>query len=808
MPILSYCIRLAWRALIRQPGISAAIVFTLALGIGTVAALFSVFYAVLLRPLPYQEADELVVVWQNDQLRASDREGASVPDFFDWKEQQGVFSFLVAYTFQEVNVNNPGQPPEQIACGQASPEYFSMLGIGPRLGRSFSAAEGEPGGERVVLLSHELWMGRFGGDPEVLGRQLFLDEVGHTIIGVMPAHFFSPTGMSELCWRPLQISPTSTPRRVHNLTVFARLADGVGIERAQAEMSAIMRRLEQEHPKTNAGRGVHLVRLYDELVGEFRLSLVVVFSAVCLLLLIAVVNVAGLLVARGLERQRRVAIWVALGAGRGQIIASFLAEGLILSFLGALLGMGIALASLRLLTHLAPYDMPRLNAVGLDGAVLAVTLLVTLGTGLLINLAPALEGARIDVRSLLQTGATSNSARGRSSASRKLLVITEVALALVLLVGAGLLLASFQRLQKVERGFKAENVLTVELTLPRTRYPFSWSHYPEWPELIAFYNAFFEAVRSRPELSSVSLAVNHPLSPGWTTPVTFEDRPAPEEGEEEEARFRPVSPDYFKATGTSLLKGRAFTQQDNAQAPRVVIVNQAFAKHYFKGDPVGQRIVVLSRPREIVGMVEDVRFMGLGEPVPPAVYAPFLQAPPTGSFVVVAQSSEDLRTVLSSLQKAIWSVDPGLALFNVRTLDELVDTALARPRFNSLLLTLFAVTALVLTAVGIYGLMSFLVLQRTREIGVRLALGSRKRDIFRLVLLEGALLLVAGELLGLVSAANMARLLAALMFEISPFDRVTFMVAALLLLIIGLLACALPALRATRLDVVSLLRRE
>jgi putative ABC transport system permease protein len=803
-------LRHAARLLLRQPGFAVPMVLTFALGIGALSVVFSVVYAVLLRPLPYEQPETLVMIWQNDLSEGSEKEGASMPDFIDWRERQRSFSSLIGYRLWEGSLTDSEGTPERLLAGEVSAGFFELLGVDPAFGRRFLPEEDDVGGTNVAILGHDFWRQRFGAATDAIGKTTYLDGVGYEVIGVLPESFVSPTGRGEALWIPLRRQPETDRRGQHDLRVFARLAPEVSIAAAEEEMKAIMAQLAEEYPQDNEGRSAVVVGLYEETVGGIRNTLLLLFAAAVVLLVIGGVNVTNLLLARALRRRREVALRSALGSSGSRLLGQFLAEALFLSLVGGAVGLLFAHWGIRLFLALGPERVPRIEGLGLHAPVLGLALAVTLIAAFVSSLVPALQARKVDLRDTLQDS-SGTTAGGRRHLLRRLLVIGEVALAVVLLIGAGLLLRSFQRLLGVELGFEPAGVVTMKVNLPTSRYAFpSFDVYPQWPELEEFYRSYLERARAVPGVESVAIALNHPLSAGWTTGIVVRDRAGgePQPGDEVEERLRAVSPDYFSVTGTRLLRGRVLTDHDDADGPWVVVVNQAFVDRHYPGEEaIGRQLFFWGKEWEIVGVVEDVRFLGLGEEVPPAVYPPFLQTP-MANFTILARTAVTPESVIPELRRAVWSLEPTVAVYDAATLSEVVDSSVSEPRFTMLLLTLFAVVALLLAAVGIYGLMAFSVAQRRTEIGVRMALGGQRGDVVKLVMGEGLRLLMAGVAVGLLLAFAFTRLLSSLLYGVSAADPAVYVGVPILLFLIGLLACLVPMLRATRIHPITALRYQ
>ena len=799
-------LRYALRSLSKQPGFALAVIFTVALGVGANTAMFSVVHAVLLRQLPYPEADELMFVFQTDRFNDTRREGASGPDYFDYLERQTVFEHLAAYSGAPNPTLTPeGREPERLTALQVTHTLFPTLGWEAGLGRTFAADETAPGGPAVTVLSHALWVQGFGADPRIIGKSITLDGNAYTVIGVMPAGF--PFASGTDLFLPLQIGPTTTSRGNHGLLVLGRLKDGATQRAAQDEMSRIMAALEEEHPDDNVGRGANVEAMGEVVTGGVRPALLILMGAVGLVLLIACVNVANLLFTRGTARRREVAVRAAMGASRGRLVTQFLAESLLLGGVGGALGVALAYAGIGLLRALAPAALPRVESIALSAPVLLFALAITFGTSILFGILPALRSARARVSEELAEGGRT-SVGATTGRIRATLAVTQVTLTFVLAVGAGLLVRSMWNLTSVDPGFQHENLVRVSVSLPQARYPNNFRDWPEVPEVHRFHGEVVERLDRLPFVDGVGLALNAPTVPGWTTRVRIEGGPeSVEEGVEEE-RFRPVSPGYFAAAGIPLLKGRDLTRHDDGHAPPVAIVNEAFAQKYFPGeDPIGKRFHFWGNWREIVGVVGDVKFMGIGEPDRPAFYPPLAQVP-FSQFDIIVKSAAPPPRLFEAVRAEIHEMDPALAVFNAESFESLLSEAIAPQRFNLIMFGLFAALSLCLATVGIYGVIAFGVGRRVHEFGVRMSLGADAGRILKLVLSQGARLIALGIGLGLAGALAASRLMSGLLFAVDPADPLTLAAVAAGVAAVALVATLVPALRASRINPVVALREE
>jgi putative ABC transport system permease protein len=805
-------LRFAARTLIKKPGFTFVLVMALALGIGANTAIFSVVNAVLLRPLPYKNAERLVWIWGTNPKNDIDHEVASLPDYQDWKTQNQSFELMAGYGNTRMTLTGTGEP-ERFDGAYVTDGFFDVLGAQAEIGRTFTPEEDKPNHEDVAVISHALWQRRFGADPKVIGSTLNINGKAVTLVGVLPADFKHPKPDAirpvEI-WQPLGVDYSQQGRRGDYLNVIARLKPGVSIEQARAEMTTIASQLEQQYPDSNTGWSTLVIPLHERFVGNVRPVLLVLLGAVGFLLLIACANVANLLLARAAGRQREMAIRTALGARRSRIIRQLLTESLLLAITGGGLGLLLAMWGVEALVAFSPGNIPRLNEVNVDFRVLAFTFGVALLTGLLFGLFPALHASNPNLNDTLKEGGRGTTEGGRGGRIRRALVVAEVALALVPLVGAGLMVKSFIRLQEVNPGFNPDRVLAVEVYLPRTTYK-------EGPQATAFYRELLTKVQNLPGVESAGAIDTLPLSGGGNVFSFFiEGQTYQPTDKTPDAEFRTVTPEYFQTMNIPLLRGRLLSEQDGPNVPKAFVINDTLARRYFGNeDPIGKRMNLGDTQTPdwytVVGIVQDTRHGSLAAEPYPQMYAVNTQIFQR-SMTLVVRTAGNPAALIPAVRSTATAMDSSLALNNTRTMAQVIAQSVARPRFHMQLMALFAIVALLLASVGIYGVMAYSVTQRTHEIGVRMALGASSADVIRMVVRQGMTLTLIGVGLGLAGAFVIAQLIASLLsgllFEVGNHDPLTFAGIALLLALVALVACLIPARRATKVDPMIALRYE
>ena len=811
---LTHDIRYGARMLVKHKAFTTIAVITLALGIGANTAIFSVVNELLLQPLPYRDADRVVMLWEVTP-EGRHQNSTSRANFRSWRDQSTSFQQFAAFTDQRLNLTGAGDP-EELVVQYATPDLFKVLGVDPLLGRTFLPEDAvEAGKPPVVVLSYGLWQRRFGGQASLLGQPITLNGIKFTVIGVMPPSFQffvrqrSGTGRPAELWTVLAM-PTGPRANNHGrfLATVARLKDGVAVDHAAAELRTIHARLSDEAPEFNKNWSAEVLPLREQFFGNVRRPLWLMLGAVGFVLLIACANVANLLLSLATSREKEIAVRAALGARRTRIVRQLLTESILLALVGSVLGLGFAWLGIKALMLISPKDLFSVQSVGLNVTVLLWTLGVSLLTGIIFGLAPALHVSRLNLNDSLKEGG--KSASGQASGSRRLrnaLVVTEIALAVVLLAGAGLLIKSFIHLQQVDRGFETDNVLTMVIRVPDTRYR-------EDAQFVNFFSQVLDNSRRLPTVRSAGMINYLPLYGGLGSATGFKilGRPEPPPGQGPSCDVRVADAGYFQTMSIPLLRGRNFSDSEQKEPKHVILINETLARTYFaEEDPIGRRLDVemfdKPTPAEIIGVVGNVRYESLIDESPPAVYFPHPDL--TYSFMtLVLRTDGDPAAIAPAVQREIRSLEPNQPVSDVRTMNQVMSEWVARSRFNTLLLGLFAGLATLLSAVGIFGVMNYSVALRTREIGLRLAVGAQPRQVLLLILKQGFWLTITGVVLGLAAALALTRLLSGLLFGVAAIDVTTFATISLLLVIVSLLACYLPARRAMRIDPLSALRYE
>jgi putative ABC transport system permease protein len=816
MESLLFDLRFGLRTLLKNPAISAVAIVAIALGTGANSAIFSVVNAVVLRPLPYENPDSLVLVWGKNPTTA--RDAISVPDFLDHKNQNQVFTQMAGFAYDDFNLTT-GDEPEHVPGTMVTANYFSVLGTNLSQGTTFRPEDDQPGANRVVIVGYGLWKRRFGSQPNFVGQTILLNGASFTVVGVAPASFQSPIPEDNpQLWVPLSLDggdrlrvPSSVnpsalnSRRTRFLIGIARLKPGVAARQAQADLATIAGQLEQQYKDTNAGVSAGVVPLREHIIGKIQSALMVLLVAVGFVLLIACANVANLLLARAAARRKEIAIRTALGAGRLRLIRQLLTESILLAVVGGALGLVLAYGEIRLLRALNPANIPRLTEIDIDGRVLGFTFLIAILTGIIFGLAPALQASKTDLNETLKEGARGSTGGINRQRVRSLLVVSEVALTVLLLIGAGLMIKSFISLQKVNPGFNADNTLTMLVNLPASKY--SDDHQVE-----GFFEQALQKIEALPGVQSAGVVTSVPLTSTSIIRLRFivDAHPPANASEVPRANYRSISHNYFRAMGISLVKGRFFSEQDRDKSLPVVIVNETMANRYWPGeDPVGKRLTIplLAASREVVGVVADVKHSSLDTESGAEMYVPYLQKP-FNFMAVVVRTAPDPLSMVNAVRGEILSVDKNQPAYDVKTMQQIVSESVSQPRLYMLLLGIFAALALVLAAVGIYGVMNYSVAQRTHEIGIRMALGAQRSDILKMIVGQGMILAAVGIVAGLVAAFLVTRVMETLLFGVGTRDLPTFLIIPLVLATVAFLSSYIPARRATKVDPMIALRYE
>ncbi len=811
MQILWQDVRYAARMLMKNPGFTFVAVISLALGIGANTTIFSVVNALLLKSLPYNDPERIILVWGDTTAQDNHRNQVSATDVADWRNENGVFEEIATYSNWGAIFSGAGGEPERIPAMQVGDGYFRVMKAAPLLGRTFLPEEQEDGKDFVIVLGYGLWQRRFGGAPDIVGKAVSLSGKPYTIVGVMPADFSSlPSNLIEPqaeYYRPVAEKYDEKERSSRHLRAVARLKSGVSLEQAQSELNVIARRLALAHPTDNNGYGVHLVSLAEDTIGGLRPTLLALFGAVVFVLLIACANVGNLLLARTAARQKELAIRAALGAGRVRLVRQLLTESVLLALVGGGIGLVLALWGTSFVESIGSHVTPLLSGIKMDSRVLGFTMMISIVAGVFFGLAPALRVSKPELSESLKEGGRSSGTGSGRNRLRGALVVSEIAMALVLLICAGLLLKSVMRLRDVSPGFNSENLLTMNVALPGARYP-------KPQDRAAFYKNLAERVEALPGVQAAGFTSVLPLSSNFDgRGLAVEDHPKPR-GEELSVDLYTTTPGYQRAMSIATLKGRALSEQDTETSLPVALINETMAKELWAHeDPLGKRIKLVGsegsqRPwHTVVGVVSDVRQYGLDKKAPMQIYLPESQYP-TSLMTLVVHTSTDPNGLIAPVRNAVRAIDKEQAVYDIATMEQLLSDSISLRRFLMLLLIVFAGLALALAAIGIYGVISYSVTQRTHEIGVRLALGAQTFDVLRLIVGHGMMLALGGITLGLISALAVTRLMASLLYGVSALDPIVFAGVSLLLSAIALMACYIPARRATKVDPMIALRHE
>jgi len=794
-------LRFAVRTLFQRPAVTITAIVALGLAIGSTTAIFSVVNAVLLKPLSFDEPDRVAILWESNPGRGLDIFTASPANFLDWEKQNTVFGSISAYSAGSVTVTGVEESAERIQRAIVSEQFFKVVRTPAQLGRTLLPEDSQKGKDVVAVLSHRYWLNHFGGDPAVVGKDILLDGRPFSIVGVMPAAFMYPNDIDV--WVPLVIAG-STVRGAHTLQTIGRLKDGISFQQSDTEMKTIAARLAQEYPQTNKDWTIRVFNVHEWIVRDMRPTLLVLLGAVGFVLLIACANVANLLLARGSDRMKEIAVRMSLGAGRVRVLRQLLTENVVLAMAGGVFGVLLAWVGLRALLSIAPTNLPRLSETELNFPVLLFTLTLSLLTGLLFGTFPALYILRRNLSEHLKDttrGSTEGAERHRL---RSLLVAAEIALTIVVTVGAGLMMQSLNRLHGVNPGFDPENVLTVQFNLPGAKYP------PD--SFPGFADRLLERVRSLPGVTSAASTTTLPLTGAGSTLIYGIEGKLPANIPEwPNAQIRWITPKLFETLGIAVVQGRDFTAQDRNPAPRVVIINEALARRSFPSEnAIGKRIVVggtNNPPAEIVGIVRNTQEVDLQESQRALIYLPVLQVP-SPNIRLVVKSQTDPASLAGPIRREISAIDKDIATFNIRSMDEVVGLSVARTRFTTTLLGIFAGVALILASVGVYSVMAYQVSQRTKELGIRMALGASRNDVLNMILRSAMFLSCGGAVLGMVGSFALTRLLADMLFQVNPADPIVLGAVTLLLVIVAVGASLVPARRATRIDPMIAIRYE
>jgi putative ABC transport system permease protein len=802
-------VRYGLRMLAKNPAFTAIAVLALALGIGANSAIFSVVNAILLRPLPYKNPEQLVMVWENATHLGFPKDTPPAANFLDWREQATAFTGMSAFAKRSFNLTGVGEP-ERLDGRRVSANLFDVLGVRPIVGRTFVPQEDQPG-TKVVLLSESLWKRRFGGDPSVIGRAITLNNERYAVVGVMPHSVRLPAfgKWRDQVWVPIAFPPEeATNRGQYFLQVIARLKPNVTLQQARAEMDTIAARLAQQYPDYNIRRGAVVNPLHEEIVGNMKPALLILLGAVAFVLLIACANVANLLLARAAVRQKEIALRLALGADRARLTKQLLVESVMLSLLGGVVGLGFAYTGLQVLTRFIPPDLARADTIGIDGKVLAFTLAIAIVTGLVFGVAPASQASHFNLNETLKEGGRDSGAGVRGKRLRSSLVIAEVAVSVILLIGAGLLINSFMHLRNLDPGFRPDHLLALSVNLAEVKYP-------DTARRTAFFEEVVRRVQALPGVKSVAAAGNLPFTyNGDSTVIGVEGIPDPPIDQWPDVIWRTIGPGYFSTMGIPLVRGREFTDADTLDTQLGVLVSEKTVKHYWPNqDPIGKRLKLGGTAGDspwhtVIGVVKDVRQNDFIAEPKMQMYFTYKQVKNLVANALIVRTSVDPISLATPVRNVIWSVDKDQPVANIDSMENIVAGAIARQRFSMLLLAIFAGLALVLAAVGMYGVMSYTVAQQTREIGIRIALGAKRVDVLKMTVNQALKLVGLGLVIGLPGAFILTRVMSSLLFGISATDPITFVSISLVVLAVALLASYIPALRATKVDPMIALRAQ
>jgi putative ABC transport system permease protein len=800
---LRYSIRLLWK----DPAFLFIAILVLGVGIGANTAIFSIVNAVLLRPLPYKNSEKILLLWEDSvQMESS----VAYPNYLDWRDQNTTFESMAAFRKDNFNLSGSNQP-ERVVGRMVSSTFFRLLGIRFEQGRDFRTEEDRVGGNPVTILSYGLWKRKFGSNPQILGKQITLNDHKFTVVGIAPVDFDFGSG-ADLFVPIAQFSSNHWDRGSHpGIYVLALMKPGVTQTMIHSELDTIARRLQTKYPDTNSGRSILFRSLFEDVVRDSRAALWILFGAVAFVLLIASVNVANMLVARMLSRQKEISIRTALGAGRRQLIQQLLTESVVVAFFGGVIGIVLASWGIDLLLKLAPESLPRLKEIKMDGHVLLFTVVICFITGILFGLLPAIHASRGNVFEKLKESGTQTSSGVKHARTRNVLIITELAIALILLIGTGLMIRSFSKLLAVDPGFNPKHLLTMQISLGDNKY--------QGLKVSDFFTQLHEKIQTLPGVKSNAFSMGMPLLGSGEEYFSVEGRPKPPKGHEPEAVEYVVSPDYFQTMGIQLKNGRYFSERDNWKAPWVIVIDDSLSRTFFPNEnPLGKKISLNPEfpPLEIVGVVAHVRHYSLegNGPVQPQIYMAFYQVPEQFYSMIGPRMALLVRTegnpidIVPAIKTKIFEIDKNQPVFNVQTMEEIFSDTVATRQLITLLLSVFSIFALMLSAVGLYGLMSYSVVQRTREIGIRMAMGAKRSEILFMVIRQAFVLVLIGSAAGLLGSTALSRVLTSLLFSVAPTDLISFGIAAILLALVAILASYIPAWKATRIDPITALRYE